>query len=48
MSASSLLQLLPFVLLFLVHHFLVGPLLYKKLWLYLVLTALLLGLFGVC
>lgn len=47
MSASSLLQLLPFVLLFLVHHFLVGPLLYKKLWLYLVLTALLLGLFGV-
>ena len=47
MDVSSLLSLLPFVLLFLVHHFLVGPLLYRKLWLYLVLTALLLGLFGI-
>ena len=47
MDLTPLLQLLPFVLLFGVHHFLVGPLLYKKLWLYLVLTALLLGGFGV-
>ncbi len=47
MDASSLLLLLPFVLLFLVHHFLVGPLLSRKLWLYLVLAALLLGVFGI-
>ena len=47
MAAASLLLLIPFAVLFLVHHFLVGPLLYRKRWLYLMLTALLLGAFGV-
>lgn len=46
MSDSVLLQILPFVVLFLVHHFLLAPLLRRKRWLYVILTVLLLGAFA--
>ena len=42
---NTLLQILPFLVLVLAHHFLLAPLLRKKRWLYVVLTALLLGAF---
>ena len=42
---NTLLQILPFLVLVLAHHFLLAPLLRKKRWLYVVLTTLLLGAF---
>ena len=44
---NTLLQILPFLVLVLAHHFLLSPLLRKKRWLYAVLTAVLLGGFAV-
>ena len=46
MSSETILRILPFVVLFLVHHFVLAPLLPKRKALYGILTALLLGLFA--
>ena len=47
MDYPNLLRLVPFVVLLAVHHFLLAPLLYRKRWLYFILTAAMLAAFGI-